>query len=279
MVAAASHLEVTHGTVSRRVKDAEHWLGIPIFDRLGRGVRLTIQGRMFVRRAERSLAGLASIRTELISQRTRDVVRISALPSFARLWLLPRLRRLETELGGGTIEIISEHRLARLDEKEADIAVRYGLGNWSGMHSELLFGDRVKPAASPSLAHSLAGCSSRELLGQTLLFDGDGADWREWFASSGVAYTSQSDRRRFTDYDITIAAAREGLGIVLLRLPLAADSLNDGSLCELDVPDFSPQRGHHLVSRINESHPRTIRAISAIKRLASVEPDVIVEDP
>ena len=62
MAAAAVQLGVTHGAVSRRVQAVEHWLGAPVFERVGRGVRLTPQGALFVRRAERSLSAIEAFR-------------------------------------------------------------------------------------------------------------------------------------------------------------------------------------------------------------------------
>jgi DNA-binding transcriptional LysR family regulator len=267
MAAAAAELGITHGAVSRRIQVLEHWLGVPIFERLGRGVRLTAQGQIFVRRAERSLASIASLRTELSTRRALGTTRISALPSIARLWLMPRLAALEAR-AGGTIEVISEHRLVRLEEREADLAIRFGNGTWSGVVSQPMFNDRIVPAASPEVAAALTNCDADDLIRQTLIVDGDGADWRQWCRFAGVRYTETGIRRRFLDYDLAIDAARQGLGIILLRLPLSSQAVQDGSLSVLPFPTLVTDRGHHLVTRVNEQHPRVLAVIAAIRELA-----------
>lgn len=49
MAVAAESLGVTPGAVSRRIRTLEHWLGLAIFERVGRGVRITSQGLIFLR--------------------------------------------------------------------------------------------------------------------------------------------------------------------------------------------------------------------------------------
>ena len=269
MSAAAIELGVTHGAISRRIGLVEHWLGAPIFERIGRGVRLTPQGQIFVRRAERSLASLAALRSELSTQRSRGSVRLSALPSVARLWVMPHLARLEVATGHDLVDVVAEHRLARLDDREADLAIRYGSGGWPGLSSRLLFHDRILPAASPAIARALAGCEAADLLRETLIVDGDGADWRRWCRTAGLSYVEAGPRRRYIDYDLGIEAARQGLGVVLLRLPLASHAVADGSLSPLPLPQFISERGHHLVSRPNEGNPRVLALAEALVALSA----------
>ena len=269
MAAAATELGVTHGAISRRIQHVEHWLGAPVFERFGRGVRLTAQGQIFLRRAERSLGSLAALRGELSTQRSRGPVRISALPSVARLWLMPHLGLIEARMGEGIVDIVSDHRVVRLDAREADIAIRYGSGTWSGCAAELLFRDHVVPAAAPAIAKALAGCGATDLLNETLIVDGDGADWRHWCRAAGVQYTETGARRRFVDYDLAVDAARQGLGVILLRLPLAARALADGSLSALPLAEFVPDRGHYLVTRLEEGRPKIRALVDALKSVVA----------
>lgn len=268
MTAAASELGVTHGAISRRIQQVEHWLGAPVFERFGRGVRLTPQGQIFLRRAERSLGSLAALRGELSTRRSRGPVRISTLPSVARLWLMPHLPLIEARMGAGLVEIVSDHRIVRLDAREADVAIRYGSGAWPGCASELLFCDNIVPAASPANARALAGCRAADLLNETLIVDGDGADWRQWCRAAGVQYTEAGARRRFLDYDLAVEAARQGLGVILLRLPLAARALADGWLSPLPLPEVVSGRGHYLVTRLGEQRPKILALLDAVKSVA-----------
>lgn len=93
-VRAASELSVTAAAVSQQVKALEMALGVTLFRRGARGLRLTPDGAAYLPALSAALDGIAAA-TEQI--RRRDVagrLRITTLPSFATRWLLPRLGRL-----------------------------------------------------------------------------------------------------------------------------------------------------------------------------------------
>lgn len=62
---AAATLRVTQPTLSHQLKQLESEIGAPLFDRIGRGIRLTEQGRVFRRHAERALTEIETGLTEL----------------------------------------------------------------------------------------------------------------------------------------------------------------------------------------------------------------------
>lgn len=287
MAAAADRLGVTHGAVSRRIQSLEYWLGAPVFERLGRGVRLTQQGMIFLRGAERSLTAIESLRLELSSRRDDSAIRVSALPSMVRLWMMPHLRRLEASIHGRSVEIIPEYRLAQVQSRDMDIAIRYGMGSWPGVDAQLLYHDLLIPASAPELASELAGCSAQDLMKQTLLIDGDGADWREWCRNANVHFAPTARKRQFLDHDVAIEAARYGLGIVLLRAPMAAVALEDKSLCALPFPATQSARGHYVAVRSGETRPN-VRALATEIQSSGLESatrfrrdygDFIIEGP
>ncbi|WP_414712665.1 LysR family transcriptional regulator [Sphingopyxis sp.] len=264
MTAAAAGLGITHGAVSRRILSLEQWLGTPIFERLGRGVRPTPQGIIFLRRAERSLNAIEALRSELGSRRDPGAIRISALPSMVRLWLMPRLRRLEAILPGRAIEIIPEHRVAQVQNRDMDIALRHGSGSWPGVETHLVFPDIALPAAAPELAARLAGISARDLMKETLLIDGDSSDWHEWGRRVGIQRTLSGSKRQFLDHDVAIEAARQGLGVILLRAPMAASALYDKSLAALPFPAISSTRAHYLAVRAGERRPSVLALVDEL---------------
>lgn len=269
MTAAAEQLGITHGAVSRRILSLEQWLGTPIFERLGRGVRPTPQGIIFLRRAERSLGAIEALRSELGSRRDTGAIRISALPSMVRLWLMPRLRRLEATAPGRAIDIIPELRMAQVQNRDMDIAVRYGSGSWPGVETHLLFHDIVVPAATPKLAARLAGISARDLMKETLLIDGDSSDWQEWGRRAGIQGALSGSKRQFLDHDVAIEAARQGLGVILLRAPMAAAALYDKSLQALPFPAILSMRAHYLAVRAGERRQDVLALVDEFRAIGA----------
>ncbi len=173
--AAADELGITHGSVSRRVHAVESWLGTPIFLRHGRGVRLTPAGEHFSRHVESALDTISEVAVDLRAARaTPSRLRLSVLPSFARLWLMPHLAELQRAFPGLTLQVVAEHRLAGLDGNDTDLAIRFGNGRWAGTDARLqmLMRERLFAVATPTLAKVLhLDKATAAILRETLLHD------------------------------------------------------------------------------------------------------------
>jgi len=160
--AAAVDLGITHGSVSRRVHVVESWLGTSVFVRHGRGVRLTPAGEHLSRHVESAFAQIAQVATDLRSARaTPSRIRVSVLPSFARLWLMPRLATLQRAFPRLLLHVIPEHRIANLDAGDADLAIRFGSVHMPGTEARLLMKERLFAVATPKLANVVQTCGRR----------------------------------------------------------------------------------------------------------------------
>ena len=257
--AAAVDLGVTHGAVSRRVQAVEHWLGTPVFERHGRGVRATPLGSLFISRATRSLTELAAIAQDVRSAQKSNAIRLSVLPSVARLWVLPRMQDLQGHPADIEIQLLTTHRLLSLQDREADLAVRAGAGDWPGVNSTLLFSDRLTPVAAPAVAARVADRGLAAIMAETLLFDSVADDWRTWCQQAGIEFQPLGGVRNFEDHDLVLSAAEAGLGVALLRRPLADEVLRRGTLTALDAREVASQRGHFVVTRHNERRTGVLR--------------------
>ena len=247
--AAAEALGVTHGAISRRVHAVEHWLGTPLFERHGRGVRPTPAGQRFIAEVANALSAIRDSADRWRPRQELPNVRISVVPSFARLWLIPRLPALQGLPPKIRIEPLVEHRVVELGDGGEDLAVRYGRGRWAGVDARFLFGERLFPVAAPALAERLGTQANPARIAQeALLHDSDTSQWRTWLAETGTRFRAKAADRRFEDYDLVLAAAVAGLGIALLRSPLADDQLRSGALVRLTRVAIPNVSGHYLVS-------------------------------
>src|SRR5687767_13251222 len=75
--AAAESLGITHGSVSRRIAVLEAWVGTPLFERHGRGVRLTPAGERFSREARAALETLQRSPEQWRPRGRKSTVRVS----------------------------------------------------------------------------------------------------------------------------------------------------------------------------------------------------------
>src|ERR1700759_2771342 len=105
---AAAELNVTHGAVSRQVRLLEDWLGTRLFLRTSRNAVPTQMGKDLLAEAGPALDRLAAV-----SQRLRNPMpaarplRVSALPTFAMRWLIPRLPEFQRHHPGLEMLIVT----------------------------------------------------------------------------------------------------------------------------------------------------------------------------
>jgi DNA-binding transcriptional LysR family regulator len=268
--AAAEMLGITHGAVSRRVHAVEHWLSTPLFERHGRGVKTTPAGQRFIATAEQALSTLRNTADLWRPGRELPVVRVTAVPSVIRLWLMSKMQALQATPPDTRVELQCDHRVVDLNADEADIAIRYGNGRWKRATAHLLFGERLFPVAAPAVAAELGASPKPEQIARwPLLHDSDTRQWRAWLSAQGIRQRAKPDDRRFEDYDLVLAAAAAELGIALLRSPLADSFVNSGRLVRLSRLTVPDERNHYLVLRADESRTSVLRVADRLRMCAT----------
>src|SRR5213075_1715729 len=125
--------------------------------------------------------------------------------------------------------------LVDFDTEPLDAALRFGPGGWPNVIAEKLFDDWITPVASPRLLERLGSPKPDELAKWPLLGD-PGGRWEEWFKAFGGAAPKRFVAS-FSDSEMLLRAADEGIGIALGRLTLAQAHLDAGRLVAL-----SPKR-------------------------------------
>lgn len=164
---AALELGLTHGAVSRKISALESWLGILLFERHGRGVRLTPDGQRFIAQISDTFR-LIDVASDRWKRSNPAIIRISVVRSFAKLWLMARIKKLEA-VSGCQIDLAIEDHNADLEGGEVDIAIRYGRGRWPNVQSIQFGAERHFPVANEEILKSLNGGSAGEQLASLLL--------------------------------------------------------------------------------------------------------------
>lgn len=267
--AAGDELGVTHSAVSRRIQAVEAWLGMALFERGARGVALTPAGHRFTQTLDQAFGLIGRFAEQWRPGRAPRVVKLSAVPSMAQLWLLPRLRKLQGESDEIRIELLPEHRLTQLDGERADIAIRYGKGGWGDVQSWKLFDERLTPVAAPGLVDLDADDMYAQAIARLpLLHDSDTGLWRAWFEETPVRFRAKPADRRFEDYDMVLAAAAAGLGVALLRSPLADDYARRLGLVALTDRAIESPNANYVIVRADETRDHVL---ALVERLIAAE--------
>ena len=248
--AAAEELYLTQPAISRQIKALEDELGAPLFLRGTRKVELTGAGVQLLRGVLPLLQRLDSTVRQIRSARGRRHVSVSTFPSFASLWLLPRLSGFEKLHPDIDIRISASDAMVDLDDPDIDLVLRYCHPDNAPAGSQRMFGELITPTVSCALAqqsargHAPALDEPADLAQHTLLEEDDhrpSADflsWRSWLRDNGVAGLEPA-RWLYLNFTYQqVQAALAGGGVALGRLPLIIDSLARGELVE----PFGPAR-------------------------------------
>jgi len=123
---AARTLKVNESTVLRRLARLERTLDARLFERTRGRFAPTPAGNSVVRRAEKVELEVDALRTQVTgaNHTVSGLVRISSVPMIVNRVLVPALPRLLRHHPHLQIEMIGDPRDLRLNNREADIAVR-----------------------------------------------------------------------------------------------------------------------------------------------------------
>lgn len=269
--AAAQVLGVTHAAISRRVAGAETWAGVQLFHRTPRGTKLTVDGERVLARVSQGIDLIDRAADPGRKVRRFAAVRISTTTSFACSWLIPNLAQLESQLGNVRVEVLTDHRLADLQQAEADLAIRYGDGHWRGVTSEPLFhSSTLVPALHRSLIKKVGRhVTAQQIAGLPLIHNADSGPWRTWFATYKLNFRGRPMDRTLPGHDLAREAAKSGLGVALLMKQLNQASL-DPHLVMLDEFACTDQRQWFLTRKQDEISEETGLVADALLRLARV---------
>lgn len=240
---AADELFVTQGAVSRHVQTLEQELGLPLFART-RPLTLTPHGAAYHAAIRQAFAGIVAAtrtaRAEAAAHAPRRKIRVTLLASFAAHWLMPRLPAFEA--AHPDIELVLEPNVRWVDPLAGgvDLALRYGKGGYEGL-TECFLPETLVPVIAPSY---YPAPTQDSLLTHRLLHPSDTWEWRDWLAAQGIALASIPQQQALADYNITLQAARDGLGVAMGRLNLVAPLIARGDLLALPLPRLTGVFGH-----------------------------------
>jgi LysR family transcriptional regulator, glycine cleavage system transcriptional activator len=218
----AIELGVSHAAISRRVAGAESWAGTALFARHGRGVRPTDDGQRLLSRVSHAFDIVDQAANQWRKPQLARMLRIATTHSLARLWLIPRVAKIEAKIPDIRIEILTSHQISNLATGEADIAIRCGKGGWKeGSEIRLFHEEVMHPVATPEFIarHGVTG-EPASILAQQLVHGVDSSGWQSWAQAQGVAFRGKYADRIVSDYTLALSATEANLGISLLNAAL-----------------------------------------------------------
>ena len=248
LTAAAAELYVTHGAISKAVAQLEAWLGVRLFDRPGRKIRLSAEGRRYQEAVAQALDALdEATRRCTEAGRPRTLV-VNALPTFAMRWLLPRLPPFHRLHPGIELRLITSDAPLALIGGDFDVAIRRGPEAWPGFHATPFLAEREIPVLSPKLFERLPLARAEDLVQHMLLHaETRPGAWRRWLGVAGVETLMPAGNQHFDHFYLALQAAVDGLGVALGPLPVIQDEIDAGRLIATLEGPAVPARAYCLI--------------------------------
>lgn len=253
---AAADLNVTHAAIAQHVRALENELQHQLTQRVGRGIVLTPEGRAL---ADALSDGFGQIQAGIQALRTTTDDRpltISATPSFAENWLIPRLGRFWRDHPGIMVSICPDINVVDLNRDAIDLAIRYGNGTWPAVESTFLVPADYILVAAPSLVEGRAPKGIEDLQDLPWFFNSFHKEAKEWAINNGLDLRCCQVNELET-LSMVLSAVRSGVGVSVISEALIGDDLDTGRLTKIiNLPPDG--MGYHIVTRKGVLSPKLV---------------------
>lgn len=240
--AAAESLGLTPASVSRSIKRLEERLGVRLFSRTTRNVRLTSEGDLYWQQCQQALEQIAEAERAITGNQKvpSGVLRISVGTLYANYRLLPHLQYFTEAYPQIELELSLSNRVVDIVDEGYDLAIRIGTPQDSRLIAHKLEDATVGVFATPdylarrAVPHSLDDLANHDCLQFVLPTTGRAMPWI-FTAPDGkeLDYTFRSRLRLHDDAFGCISWGNAGGGLFQTYHFIAGPAVARGELIEV----------------------------------------------
>ncbi|MDJ0951414.1 MAG: transcriptional regulator GcvA [Alphaproteobacteria bacterium] len=276
---AADELHITPSAVSHQIRSLEDHLQIKLFRRLNRKVVLTADGAAYLPPLQAAFSEIAAASHRIAAGSDSGQLAITLVPTFAIRWLVPRLSRFRKRHPDIEVRLSTSIEPVDFARSDVDLGIRYGKGDWPGLHRDKLFCEELFPVCSPALLEGDVPLEKPEdLVHHTLLhviarID----DWRMWLTAAGVVGVDPEKGPQFPSSALALEAAAGGLGLAIGDRWMMSEDLKQGRLVEPFDFELPGESAYYLVFPTDRLDQPKIAAFRAwiLDELAGDSEDVV----
>jgi LysR family glycine cleavage system transcriptional activator len=239
---------LTQSAVSRQIAVLEDWVQVRLFERVGRGVELTSDGRAYAEVVGDALNRIKGATGHLLDRRPETELNIATLPGFGMRWLVPRLPKFTALHPSYVVNFAARSLRFDFVNQPFDATVHFGAPDWPDVNHDFLFREVAIPVCSPAWLAQNPLTSADDLLKKTLLFHSlRPAHWQAWFEANEVDCSRLSHGPAFEQFPLLAQAAVAGSGVALMPRFLIETELASGALVPaIDLP-FVTEGAYYLL--------------------------------
>lgn len=269
---AARALNLTTSAVSHQMRALEDYLKRPLFTRQKRTVEPTPEALSYNAALLESFAQIASATRRVASRGNRGRLTLHSSPSFATLWLMPRIGEFIHDHPEIDVTLSSGNEPMRLGDDGFMIDIQHARPVPEACEGIVLAEEVMVPMASPAFVKQYRVKNPIDIERVPIIFSiRCQVQWNQWLDQYATHVPLPSSGMIFDRSYLSIAAAMDGLGLVLDSTLLADHALRTGALVMPFGPIGLKVISHRLVYRRADRHdPFIMSFIEWItKKLAS----------
>ncbi|WP_420224776.1 LysR substrate-binding domain-containing protein [Pigmentiphaga litoralis] len=244
---AAKTLNLTQSAISHQILGLEQYLGVQLFERVRKRLRLTQAGQSFLSTLTPALDALeTALRDAMATQPLPRCLRLGVVPTVAAAWLIPRMGDFYAKHPDVTLELVTRLPF-NFTNNSLDAAINLGNARWPGAVADYLMDEEMLVVCQPAMAATVLKQAS-DLARVTLLhLSLRPHAWHDWAAVAGVDLPDASAGPRFELHAMVSQAAAAGLGAAVLPRFLILDELASGKLVSPFGPVVTSAMPYYLV--------------------------------
>lgn len=257
---AAAQMNVSPSAISQHVGNLEKRLGVQLFTREYRRVRLTRKGQELSQALAR---GFQIIDNALIAAdplSSEGPVRCAVYQTFASRWLIPRLRTIDKELADISIELETGMHSEKFLKNNCDLSIVVGSEPIQGMRATRLFDEILIPVCASNVATRL-NCVD-DILKETLIYSSNRmTDWDLWFSKVGLQRPESIRQLVFSNSSLAYEAAAAQAGVTIAQQQFLESYIVSGQLVapfEIAIPTG---RSYFLMEPIGRAIRPSVRLV------------------
>ncbi|MBX8473645.1 LysR family transcriptional regulator [Pseudomonas capsici] len=258
---AATELSLTQSAICRQIGSLEEFLGVELFRRSRRGVKLTEAGLSYSRRVAAQLDAVERDTLSIMGQQGASVIELAVVPTFGTQWLLPRLKDFQQRHPEVTVNLTNRTRPFLFADTDFDAAIYFGDADWPGTEAHRLMSENPMPICSPTLMQGRDSLDASQIAEMPLLQQTTRPyAWRQWFNAQHLNIPRDMTGPRYELFSMLAQAAMHEMGIALIPPFLIQRELQEKRLVIANTHALSSIKAYHLMIPERKVESASLRA-------------------
>ncbi|MEX5573124.1 LysR family transcriptional regulator [Pseudomonas lijiangensis] len=258
---AANELSLTQSAICRQIGSLEEFLGVELFRRSRRGVKLTEAGLSYSRRVAAQLDAVERDTLSIMGQQGANVIELAVVPTFGTQWLLPRLKDFQQRHPEVTVNLTNRTRPFLFADTDFDAAIYFGDADWPGTEAHRLMGENPMPICSPAFMQDRENLDAKQIAEMPLLQQTTRPyAWRQWFNAQHLNIPRDMTGPRYELFSMLAQAAMHEMGIALIPPFLIQRELQEKRLVIANTHALDSIKAYHLMIPERKVESASLRA-------------------